>query len=197
MFTCNVSRGLQKCTLSRFFWGLGCICSNTHTNTDAHTLVRLIRLCGQSAKQPNLFSLSVSLVVCVASALCFFKVPTLYVFLYLSAQCVSATVSLPLSAPFHTSLAPSPSLCYFLSRLRSLPVYFYISYVVLLIRNLTYTASSCLSASQKLLSPALICRLACCFSNSGKTSIIRITVTVANSVWGNQTVYLQTAWCDV
>lgn len=77
------------------------------TPISAHTLIQLIMLCGQSAKQPNLFSVSLSHAL-RHSALCFFKVPTLCVFLYLSAQFVSASVSLSLYQLLSTP--PSPSL---------------------------------------------------------------------------------------
>lgn len=117
--------------------------------------------------------------LCVALALCFFKVPTLYVFLYLCAQFVSATVSLLLSAP-HQPRPLAPSLSLLLPLLLS-PVYFYISYVALLIHNLTRAASSCLSASQKLLSPKMSPGRLLQQLQAGDSSIIRPTVTVAAS----------------
>ena len=89
--------------------------------------------------------------------------------------CLSALISAGPHQPHSLSLPLLPVLP--LSR-ASRPVYFYISYVVLLIRNPTYTASSCLSASQKLLSPVLICRLAGCFRRVG---IIRTTVTAGGN----------------
>ena len=89
--------------------------------------------------------------------------------------CLSALIS---AAP-HQPHSLSPPLLPVLPLSRaSRPVYFYISYVVLLIRNPTYTASSCLSASQKPLSPVLICRLAGCF---GRVGIIRTTVTAGGN----------------
>ncbi len=116
--------------------------------------------------------------------------------LYMSSSISLLSLFQPLSlSPYQLHSTPASLtlplfVTFSLSLLRSLPVYFYISYVVLLIRNLTYTASSCLSASQKLLSPALICRLAGCFSNSRQASIIRTTVTLRVTVF--EAIKLQT-----
>lgn len=93
-------------------------------NVFIHTHTQLIRLWRekkvQKKKQVNAFPLSVSLMVCVAPALCFFKVPTLYVSLYLCAQFVSASLSpYQLLSTLARSLSPSLALCYFIS----LPLY--------------------------------------------------------------------------
>lgn len=135
----------------------------THMRAHTHSFTDKV---GQSAKQPNLFSLSVSLTVAGASALCFFKVPV-----YVSSSISLCSLCLSPLISFHTGLAPlPPPFCCFLR----LPVYFYISSLVRLICNPTRAASSRLSARQNPLSPALICRPAGC-----SAAIIRTTVTVA------------------